>query len=142
VRYLIISDFGMVDGVRLTLLQFSQTTTLAKDPPKSTLTNGTSLLSSATSSKAGAWPEAIDWAALSLAIGSKVDLVGEEGAEGAGEGRGEGIGDIPAFEGRFDDLLFFPFWAGSGCRRFKTSFSSISILSNKCLNSSWASCCP
>lgn len=42
-------------------------------------------------------------------MGSKVDLVGEEGAEGAGEGRGEGIGDIPAFEGRFDDLLFFPF---------------------------------
>jgi hypothetical protein len=52
-RYLIISDFGMVHQIRLTLLQFSQTTTLAKDPPKSTLTNGTSLLSSATSSKAG-----------------------------------------------------------------------------------------
>lgn len=131
----------------LTLLQFSHTTTLAKDPPKSTLTNGTNRLSSGISSNtcsgaAGAGAVNLaDAASDSLPKWSicEVDLVGEDGAEGAGDGNGETMGDTPEFEGRLDPLRFLPFplvTGGWGCRRFKTSFSSISILSNRCLNSS------
>lgn len=44
-----------------------------------------------------------------------VDLVGEEGAEGAGEGRGDAIGETPALEGRLDPRLFLECVVTGGC---------------------------
>lgn len=101
----------------LTLLQFSQTTTLAREPPKRTFTNGTRRLSSGISSYC-CWapvPDAADCedgAKPSRAMGSNICLVGDDGADGAGDGSGDGIGDIPAFDGLFELLRFLPEVAG------------------------------